>query len=66
MYAVNAGTIELVDGYSFLWNRGTGDGEIFGSIRKPNGSLLNGSSGWYRTTSPEVAAMAAVDISLPV
>lgn len=51
-----SGEISLKDGYKFLWMAGSGDGEIYGSVQKPEGGFAPGLSGWYRTTDPVVAA----------
>lgn len=53
------GIIELSNGFEFVWCRGSGDGEIFGSIKKPNGSIVAGMSGWYRTGDPDLAGKVA-------
>lgn len=66
MYQENAGTIGLDGGYRFIWNRGSGDGEIFGSIQKPDGSIMKGLSGWYRTTDPALASKEASKLMLLV
>lgn len=53
----NAGMIELLEGYTFLWMRG-GD-EISGLIEGPDHQIIERHTGWYRTNDPDVAAQRA-------
>lgn len=55
----DSGSIELNDGSIFLWVAGRGDREIFGHIQGLNGGVVKGTSGWYRTTVPAMAAKLA-------
>lgn len=59
MSSKTSGSIKMNDGSIFVWMTGGGDGEIFGHIQKQHGGIKKGTSGWYRTNSPQVAAMIA-------
>ena len=59
-----SGSIELDNGNVFMWMRGSGDGEVHGVVRRPEGGFVPGTSGWYRTTNPaEAAKVASVRVS---
>lgn len=66
MIEETAGVIDFSNGCKFIWIRGSGDGEIFGSIQKQDGSILIGSGGWWRTKNPAEAAKVAKLVSNPV
>ena len=53
------GAIALDNGFTFHWCIASPDGEIFGHIADPHQCIVSGTSGWYRTNDPDVAAVAA-------
>lgn len=62
--AINQSTLDLGNGYTFEWML-SGD-EIIGHVIKPEGGILAGSSGWWRTEDPQQAAKRAlVHLDLP-
>ena len=52
------GTVEMKHGYLFRWRRER-NGEIYGYVEDPNGGIVKGSSGWYRTKDAKLAAEVA-------
>ena len=52
-----SGIIELDNGFKFVWM--ISYTEVHGHIRKPDGQVMAGTSGWYRTAFPQKAAERA-------
>ena len=55
---ISSGKTELKDDYVFCWYNEEG-AEIYGWTEY-QGTIIKGSSGWFRTTLPEVAANVAL------
>lgn len=62
--AIRYGTVDLMNGYSFVWRLDTEspEAEIYGFVRTPSGDQVRGSDGWYRTANPLRAAELAESI----
>jgi len=54
------GEVQLNKGGKFVWMSAK-DGEISGFIENNERKVVDGSSGWWRTEDPDIAAQLAAD-----
>ena len=57
----HGGNFTFTNCYEFGYMHANGDEEISGFIQRPDGGVIEGLSGWYRTSDPMQAAIAAFD-----
>jgi len=56
---ISSGQIPLINGHVFKWYNDEG-AEVYGWTENDERMIVKGSSGWFRTTDPELAAKVAL------